>query len=829
MKHLLAVLAFLALAEIAAAESLTIPLRQSASFADPAATAVFTIDPGIADATIRDGLVIVTARALGSTLITIIRPDSTETIDVAVVQPPTAASYGFLQHRPASTGFYELGYESSSRRMAHTVASEDPERFSFRLTAVDQSRDEDERNEPVVIPDASIVLRRRGSELTLLDRAVAATPLSLDGDVVRGIHYESRTWLLSGGERESFRYGDLFLSAGGERVALASHRHRVLGFDLSENLMWSSDGERHLRGSVFGRFERNGLAIGAEASYDGEPGGALGIEYQDALNRLWIDARHKPPGFGSPSRSAGSFAEAVWNARPSARLSTNATTSAYRFRFPGVSQDNQNASVDARYSIAANWSIAGGASYSRFDDRGTESVDTFRVPLTIEYNRRSAGASLTARWEESSITGESGPGGRVSIHGAGRSIYASAWVDYESAAPSLYLILDRNPEFANALAELGIFPQSVGDISRLLRDYPGLVDAGLIENIVLETSLERTQAGFDLRWLIPASTRQSLTLRALVEHARRVGGGRDSALATLAYSRQLTSSGAELVADFTVRSYGTSRSSRNENAVAVRLRMPVSLRGITSSRNGAIEGRVVARASDGTLSGVEGATIRLDGTASTTTDTRGSYRFSGVVHDVHRIELVLPKNSYFRTPSALTAKPGEPADFEIAYFPARLFAHVLDDEGQPVSAATVTLRSSSDAVRFDTASDGSLSWVGAPGSYVVAIDSPPSGYSLLAGESERALALAPNEPASLTLRVRANRSVSGVVEDVTGPISVSIVELDRSVTTTDDGRFAFRNLPSGSFTIRATFRGSIREAMVSVPSAPTVISGIELK
>jgi hypothetical protein len=92
-------------------------------------------------------------------------------------------------------------------------------------------------------------------------------------------------------------------------------------------------------------------------------------------------------------------------------------------------------------------------------------------------------------------------------------------------------------------------------------------------------------------------------------------------------------------------------------------------------------------------------------------------------------------------------------------------------------------------------------------------------------------------PGRVAFHVRALRSVSGRVliydrlkgqyAPVTGA-EVNLQELPRRIIVDREGRYIFRDLPSGAFTISVLFEGVTINQLVSLPEGPSQQTNINL-
>jgi hypothetical protein len=75
-----------------------------------------------------------------------------------------------------------------------------------------------------------------------------------------------------------------------------------------------------------------------------------------------------------------------------------------------------------------------------------------------------------------------------------------------------------------------------------------------------------------------------------------------------------------------------------------------------------------------------------------------------------------------------------------------------------------------------------------------------------------------------------NRSIAGTIHDpriASGTASIRIVELDRSAAIDSDGRYVFRGVQPGTYTIEAIVAGAAMRRTVEVPVGPAVVRDVD--
>jgi hypothetical protein len=189
------------------------------------------------------------------------------------------------------------------------------------------------------------------------------------------------------------------------------------------------------------------------------------------------------------------------------------------------------------------------------------------------------------------------------------------------------------------------------------------------------------------------------------------------------------------------------------------------------------------------------------------------------------------KSQYFTTPSQLEANEVGELHFGVGQAQASVVGEVMGDAKLGVPGVTVTVQGESRRLNSTTMSEGRFSIQRlAEGRYEAFIDgdSLPAGYLIEAPARVPVIATAA-VPGRVTLRVRAIRNVGGRVlmyDRALGrhvPVmgaEVSITELGLKVVSDREGRYLFRELPAGVFTVSASNQDKSLNKIVTLGESP---------
>jgi hypothetical protein len=196
----------------------------------PGATAALSLDPSRVGASAQNGEVTLVGRGPGLTNVIVVVGDDTETLQVLVGNPPTIALPGqrTVGADSAEAGHYEVRYGSDPGIVQGNL------RFSRRegdrsteLTLGGAAPFADATASPFSIPLASYTVRTPGRELTLFDRTITNSPLTVSRSNVRGLHLREGPWQAHAGYSFFSNFEHLLLPTNKEAVAGIGYRYRL--------------------------------------------------------------------------------------------------------------------------------------------------------------------------------------------------------------------------------------------------------------------------------------------------------------------------------------------------------------------------------------------------------------------------------------------------------------------------------------------------------------------------------------------------------------------------------------------------------------------------
>ncbi|HEX2833382.1 MAG TPA: carboxypeptidase regulatory-like domain-containing protein [Thermoanaerobaculia bacterium] len=794
-----------------AQQTFTLAMGESRTFQMMGASAAWAIDASIVEAAAGNGSVTLFGRNAGTTKVVIVSVTGQNAFDVIV--KPRAGTIAKPQAR-ASSGVAELRYSSAAKETQTSVATtheSKSRRVESNIRVVHTGEARGDRS-TTSIASASYRVFTKNRELTLFDRDVDHSPLTLSNTPLRGVHYLDDHWRLHAGVTTFTIYQSFFLPVERQFVAGGGYAFRTTPRSTITPSVFAYRGEGTVASVLYDYSAGERMNLRAELGYSHGLGGALQLAYENARDHVRADVRYRPDDFAMTAGTPrGFYSDATWTREYRQDSSFSASVAATEFRDTRV----LSATADVDHRLRENLSLLTGVSWGSFD--GAHSLT---VPAGARIDFARGGLTAIYRYAQSSAN-EGGHGFRLAGRASIGHLYASAYVDHQQNAPSLELIFSERPDLALALGELGIIATTPADVARALRDNAALVELGFIEGVTVDLAPVRTQAGLELALFGTSASRQRLRLRLLHNILESVASRTTTTIATLTWSRRLTAS-ADVFA-----SYSYWRTERRGFEADTQPFVEAGIRqrfdGFPTIGTGTIRGVVFADEdldgkSDG--SGVV-AVIDVDGgTKSERTDADGTFAVSGLSRGAHKVSARIPDrpDAYFTTPSRVEANTGESVSFGIATSPARLHGRITSDAGEGVAGVRVGVARGTRQLTATTESDGRFAINVPPGEWQVSIvsESVPAGYGLT-GVEPRNVMLERAQPSNVSFELKAHRSIAG--SGAPPNATIEVPSLQKTIRADAQGRFSLRSLAPGEVTLIANGV----EKRVVVPKQPGAI------
>jgi hypothetical protein len=852
-----------------AADTLTIAYGKTIDVPVAGATSAYPVNPTVAQAGIVGGAVEIRGIGAGSTSIIVVTRTGSQTLTVTVTTPKLSVALGVDpgsggdDPNAIEGGSYEGSYDSGAGQVTNSIEMHQRQGSSFRrLQLITATYTTPGTAQSTGIPLVSYEVGGPGHDVIYLDDLISMSPLTYENALVRGIHISDGPWIFHAGASSVAAFDSFFVPTDPQWTAGVSRIFKLSRTsDLQANfydIVNSNDANTFttVNGGLLGSFlytyhPQPRFIVQAEVGLSHAVGFDASTTYDDDRQHLDASILDKPQTFASLASNVqqGLFGTLDYSRMFSDALSVNGNVQKSDYTLPSFREDSLTATGNGNYRLNKVWTATAGIQYSAFDSvfPTAFNIRTFGVPLGLQYasGHYTAGVSYqpTTDFEGTFATGY---GANAGV--AYGPFQASGFFNHNVDIPTVSSIFSEQPGLQAALQQAGIDVTNPAQLAAVLNNAALLASLGF-SGLKFDVAPARNDIGFNAAWSGP-QRRQLVTFNYLSSNADLTQGAFDFRLATLNYLRRI-SGGNEVEASMTLlkatETSGTSTTQSNQPSFGITVRHRFS--GVPEllfpTKRGSIEGYVFRdddsagrySSSDPGLSGVE---VTLDSEHSTRTDASGHYSFSGVSFGQHVVaaQVKSDKPFFFTTASPADATINSTVNFGVNYVSGKVFGYVTNDAGAGIGGVVVQMEGSTKTAT--TEEDGRFVFDGVPqGPHVVAAsaDSFPTGYDLSKFSPVNVMVDA-NAPWPIAISARALRSVSGTVmtfdpkKEALVPASgveVSIGRLGLTEKTDEQGAYAFRDLPAGTFTVQVDGGNADERRNVVLPAEPTTLTGIDFR
>ena len=834
-------------------------VRESTQILSPAlgARAAYSLDSQVAEAQIGDDQVRIWGRAPGHAVIVLVYSDfSTGSVEVTVTQAPPILPdrvWSGLDSGGNLRGYYEVRASTDPTQIGETLDYQTgPMQVHFtNVTAPN-------RNLPGTsstwFPYDYVRFTGGSWRLTLLDESGDSSPVSLGSALIRGIHFDAGKFAIHAGYASIVGFNSLFLPTQKQMISGASFsqnldHHTQIGatayFIQRDPLALTQQTAQGL-GTVFLRrhapqggcnqvkIRCSGVDFGLELGYSKGFGGAFDLGRDTEKDHFNIVGRYRPRPYASPEADnlKGLQSQANWDHLWNRDLRSSLSGSENRIFTVTGRQDIEVATANVRYATVAGIAVSPGISASHFSQDHTLSPDVSRlsVPLTISHDDKHFGESVEYSYSITSHSFSAGQGYEGSVHWNGQRFHWNIGAGSQTEALGLDSVFSAFPELNVELAQLGFGTIiSVGQLAQLLNSRAFLSTLGIAPNATLQLVPRNWHGNINASW---NWSRQTLELDSNYNLNSFLTSRNTTVLQSAHYRRGLSNS-TELIASFTMlESIAPIHHFNPIVELSLRHEVGKSLFPHWRRPQGTISGAVRVEDSGGSRF-LADVLIGLDGVRHTRTTSSGSYFFSNVEPGVHtvQIEFKSERPFWYTTPSKVSAEPDSVVSFGIVYPSAQIVGYTVDDTGGALPGIAVSIRGPQGETRLTADQTGKfVARLTQSGTYVAEVNAETvrAGYAL-DDLQPLTITLGDGESKKISFTLPAIRALAGKVQSydasqgeyvaVTNAV-VRLEELNRQAISDGSGRYLFRNLPAGLFTI--TVNGQ-RYDQVDVSASPQLI------
>ena len=475
------------------------------------ATAALSLDPSLVGASVQDGMVTLIGRGPGSTNVIIIAGDETVTLRVVVGEPPLNVLPGMRNSNGGggASGYYEARYGSNPGVLQGGLflSRRDGER-SAELTLGGAAPFGNDVGTPFSFPQASFTLRTPGRELTLLDRTIANSPLTVSRANVRGLYLRQGPWQVNAGYSFFSTFEHLLLPTNKEAVAGVAYRHRLTPRStLTPNFFYFDGPVQSRRGALgtllFETSTASDVKFTAELAGARSLGGALAVDFDRPHHRGWAKVRVAPADLPSltTDQQSGRQLEGGWFWRGNKSTLTASMSSRTYSQGPS-NQTSSVASVDLQRRLTTQWTIHGGSGVSVFETKSSAAarIHNLTLPLGVSFSAAHGGAGVDYQFSRETARELGGHLLRVNVNGAARGFRLSGFGERQTQAPTARQIVTDIPWLEPMLERLGLAANTPQQLADLLRTNAELLAYGYGNSIQIDLTPVRTRFGSTVGW-----------------------------------------------------------------------------------------------------------------------------------------------------------------------------------------------------------------------------------------------------------------------------------------------------------------------------------------
>jgi Carboxypeptidase regulatory-like domain len=833
------------------------------------ATAAYSLDASLAEATADNGLVSITGNQPGTTHVVVTTPSGVQTFEVLVTTPPPHYPPGFVMPvsvaETAQSGFYEGRYYSSPAQIQNQLdflKIHGDDRTHVHIVETNLVGPLAQGQPRIALSSASYQVVTPRRDVTLFDQYVDESPLTLNGSIVRGFHMRQDNWFVHAGYTTVAAFQGLFLptqpelvAGGGYRRALTANSSITASFYQVQIPASDLIGHSGSIGTVSYKYSpRETFWFIANAGISHGAGGAGRLYYRTDRDNIAALVRYMPPQFASLGANSfrGLHTDFSWTRHFTNKFEVALTFYNNNLALPALRETTVSGAASLRYQLTPRWALTGGASASSFQTHVPPSlaIRSFTLPAGLAFQSQHFGASGQYQFAVTPGRESGGKQFRASMRSGWGALTFTGYAERDTNAPTLSFIFGQVAGLQQVLDQQGIRATTIQQVDELLSSNSFLIAAGYIKGATINLVPERTQIGGAADWSSRSVHRKQLSYNFLFNDNQTLLGSTQDAGHTLSYSQSVTRSDDVSLACSVlgVKNPGRSQVYTPICFIAWRHQFQHVPYFIVPERHGTITGNVFRDdQSKGVLEPgmppMPEVDVILDNRRHTRTRADGSYRFPNVPRGKHRIVAMYRSRepSFFTTASAPEVDEDATVNFGIGYSLSGLMGQVLNDAGQGVAGITVEIRSRGLKRSVATEADGSF-FVSSlvAGDYEVQVDedSLPAGYSTDGLVEPQQVTVGASSPGKAAFTARAFRSISGRVlsyDSKAGryvPVSraqVSLGEPGLTAITDLMGRYLFRDLAAGSYTISVQNEAQTSTHTVRLGAQPVDLINVDFQ
>jgi hypothetical protein len=699
-------------------------------------------------------------------------------------------------------------------------------------------------------------------DITLFDKYLDESQLTINGSIVRGFHMVQDHWFVHAGYTSVATFEGLFLPTQPELVMGGGYRQPLTPNSSFTGSFYqlrvpASDllGHSGSVGALRYKYKpRENFWFTADLGISRGIAGAGQLYYRTERDNITALVRYMPVPFASlgANNFRGLHTDISWTRHVTPKFESTLTFYNNNLVLPDLKETTVSGGANLRYQLTRHWAVTGGAIASSFQTQlpASAAIRSFTLPAGLAFQSRHFGASGQYQFAVTPGSENGSQQTRASMHAGWGAFTFTAYGERDTNAPTLSFIFGQVAGLQQLLVQQGIQATTVQQVDQLLSSNTYLIAAGYIKGASINLVPVRTQLGGTADWSSRGARRKHLTYSFLFNNNQMLDGSAQDAIHTVSYSQKIThTDDVSAACSFQgVANPGAPMIYTPVCFLAWRHQFELVPYFIIPERRGTIAGTVFrddhsSGALEPGMPPIADVEVMLDDNRHVLSHADGSYRFSNVHRGTHRIAAKYQsKEPFFFTTSADTnVEENATVNFGIGFSLSGLTGAVLNDAGQGVGGVKILIQGTGRKWSAVTEADGSFFVSGlAAGDYSARVDedSLPAGYSTEALVDLPSITVGASSPGHAAFTARALRSISGRVvryDPAAGSyvavIGAQVILREPGVTAVTDaiGRYLFRNLAAGAYTIVVPSQGQAATHAARLGAQPVELKDVNFQ
>jgi hypothetical protein len=712
------------------------------------------------------------------------------------------------------------------------------------------------------LSSASYEIYKPERDITLLDRFVDESQLTINGSIIRGFHMTDDGWFVHAGYTSVVMFDGLFLPLHPELVVGGGYRYQLTDNTSLTGSFYriqipTSDpmGRTGNVGDLRYKYKpREHYWMTVDLGIGNGIAGSGRVHYVTERDTLLALIRYMPLEFASlgANNMRGLHTDFTWSRRVTKKFEADLTFYNNNLVLPGLRENTISGGVNLRYQLTGHWALIGGAIASSYQTKVplSPAIHNLTIPAGLDFNSLHFGASGQYQYSVTPGNDSGAKQFRASVRSGWGDVTFNAFAERDTNAPTLSFIFGAVTGLEQILDQQGIRATSIQQVDQLLSSDAYLIAAGYLKGATINLVPVRTQLGGTLDWLTRGVHKRDLSYTFLYNDNQLLQGSSINVTQTLAYAQSVTRSdnislACSVVA---VKNPGVPQQFTPLCFTAWRHQFHSVPYFIIPERRGTISGTIfrddqsVGSLEPG-MKPIPEVEVLLDDRRRALTKNDGTYRFPNVPRGKHKIAAMYHSRDpfFFTTPSDAEVDEDGTVDFGIGYTLSGLMGQVLNDAGRGIGGVAVKIQSRGIKWSAVTEEDGSFFVPSlSAGEYEVKADpdSLPAGYAADALAEPELVTVGATSPGKATFSARAFRSIAGRVVrydpkaaqyvPVAGA-QIALREPSLSAKTDSMGRYLFRDLAAGAYTVSLENEAVASNHAVRLRDQPVDLTNVDFQ